>query len=227
MGFPKPMTVAVSPVRRTRVMLADPYPVILIGLKKVMEDEPRFEVIALASTMPSVWKNVHDEQPEVALLDWSTAASDLEITRALLQSDHHRTSIIFLTDSNEQQPRQDMLQLGASGFMSKCSTPDRLRAAVWKACRKPALEALGTMEALSEAEKRIQQLTKRERQLMPLVASGLKNKEIAAELRISESTVWHHLTSIFTKLQVGDRLGLATFAYSHGLAFVPPIENAG
>ena len=69
--------------------------------------------------------------------------------------------------------------------------------------------------APADAEQRVQQLTKRERQLIPLVCGGLKNKEIAQQLGIAESTVWHHLTAVFTKLKVEDRLGLAAFAFSH------------
>jgi DNA-binding CsgD family transcriptional regulator len=68
---------------------------------------------------------------------------------------------------------------------------------------------------VSDAERRIEHLTHRERQLLPLVCLGLKNKEIALQLGIAESTVWHHLTSVFAKLQVGDRLGLANFAYGY------------
>ncbi len=68
----------------------------------------------------------------------------------------------------------------------------------------------------SEPE-RIKHLTYRERQLLPLVCSGLRNKEIAQRLGISESTVWHHLTAIFTKLKVEDRLALVAFVYRHHL----------
>ena len=64
---------------------------------------------------------------------------------------------------------------------------------------------------------RIKHLTYRERQLLPLVCSGLRNKEIAQQLGISESTVWHHMTAIFTKLKVEDRVALVSFVYRHHL----------
>jgi DNA-binding CsgD family transcriptional regulator len=64
---------------------------------------------------------------------------------------------------------------------------------------------------------RIKHLTYRERQLLPLVCGGLRNKEIAQQLGISESTVWHHLTAIFTKLKVEDRVALVAFVYRHHL----------
>ena len=57
--------------QRTRVLVADPYPVIVHGVRKMLEDDPRFEVIAEASTMPSLQKKLIAERPEVALVDWS------------------------------------------------------------------------------------------------------------------------------------------------------------
>jgi DNA-binding NarL/FixJ family response regulator len=219
MGLYNPTVSPAPSARRTRVIVADPFPVILLGLRRMVEDDPRLHVIAEASTMPLVWKNVLEEQPEVVLLDWKTASQNLDMTRALLQSESHPSSIIFLTVSEDSQQKQHMLRLGASGFLSKACSGEELRAAVFQASTVPKRGPIAVAMAppIADAARRIRQLTKRERQLLPLVCNGLKNKEIAAELRISESTVWHHLTAIFTKLQVDDRLGLAAFAYTHGL----------
>jgi DNA-binding NarL/FixJ family response regulator len=68
---------------------------------------------------------------------------------------------------------------------------------------------------------KIAKLTKREREIISLVAEGLKNKEIADRLFISSATVRHHLSSIFAKLEIGDRLKLIVFAFRHGLAVLP------
>lgn len=76
------------------------------------------------------------------------------------------------------------------------------------------------MPALMTATGRIAALTKRERQIVALVAEGLKNKEIAESLFISPATVRHHLSSIFLKLEVPDRLKLIVFAHRNGLAEV-------
>ena len=72
----------------------------------------------------------------------------------------------------------------------------------------------------SEAAK-IDSLTKRERQIISLVAQGLRNKQIAARLFISEITVRHHLTSVFSKLDAADRFELILFALKHGLSDTP------
>ncbi len=81
---------------------------------------------------------------------------------------------------------------------------------------------------LAPEESRVSALTAREREVMGLVAQGLKNKHLAERLFISEATVRHHLTSIFCKLQVSDRFELAMYAYRNGLANPPwwtPREN--
>ena len=68
---------------------------------------------------------------------------------------------------------------------------------------------------------KIETLTAREREVSGLVGEGLKNKAVAERLSISETTVRHHLTSVFAKLDVSDRLGLVIYAYKHGLATLP------
>ena len=214
---------------RIRVIIADPYPVIVHGVRKMVEDDPRFQVVADASTMQALRKKIIAKRPDVALVDWSMASQDLAGTTALLQSGPHAPSIIFLSFLSlpeSAQHKQEMLRLGARGFLSKWSSARKLQKAVHEAAkgrpqREGPLADPGVVRSLpppsdtdSEPE-RIKRLTYRERQLLPLVCSGLRNKEIAQQLGISESTVWHHLTAIFTKLKVEDRLALVAFVYRH------------
>jgi two-component system nitrate/nitrite response regulator NarL len=225
MGDKKLDSLPVSLSRRTRVIIADPYPVIVHGVRTMVEDDPRFQVVAGARTMPSFLKKTITERPEVGLVDWAMASQDLETTTALLKVVLRSTSIIFLTVSENSPEKQEMLRLGACAFLSKWSSARKLRTAVLKATDGPppmkdgAVARATALPAPSntDTEQRVTRLTRRERQLLPLVCGGLKNKEIALQLGVAESTVWHHLTSIFTKLEVEDRLGLATFAYCHGL----------
>jgi DNA-binding NarL/FixJ family response regulator len=205
--------------RRSRVIVADPYPIILLGIQKIVEDDPRLQFVAEVSTMPSLRDKIVAEAPDVALVDWSLAAQDLAVTLALLRSEH-ATSMVFLTISENVQQRREILRMGARGVLSKCASATELQEAVWQACNgriPPETPAAEPPIIGIDPEYHIRQLTRRERQLIPLVCSGLRNKEIAQQLGIAESTVWHHLTSVFTKLRVEDRLGLAAFAYRHGL----------
>jgi DNA-binding NarL/FixJ family response regulator len=210
--------------RRAGVIVADPYPIILLGIRKIVEDDPRLEFVAEASTLGALREKVKDETPDVALVDWSMASQDLAATAALLRSDS-ATSVVFLTVSESTQQRQEILRLGARGVLSKYASASQLQSALWEACNGhlPLDISVAASPAIGSYPKHpIRQLTRREKQLIPLVCRGLRNKEIAQQLGIAESTVWHHLTSVFTKLGVDDRLGLAAFAYKHGLV-VPTV----
>jgi DNA-binding NarL/FixJ family response regulator len=208
--------------RRTRILVADPYPVIVQGLRKMLEDDPRFEVVAEAYTLDSCYKKIIAQRPQLAFLDWSMASKNLELSTTLLHTARATTGIIFLTVSENSQQKREMLRLGARAFLSKWCSAAKLRTAASRACREIPISFLATSSSDNKfavpdagAEQRVQLLTERERQLIPLVCSGLKNKEIAQQLGIAESTVWHHLTAVFTKLKVEDRLGLAAFAFSY------------
>jgi DNA-binding NarL/FixJ family response regulator len=211
-------------------MIADPYPVILYGLRKMIEEDGRFQVVAAVSTMQSFRRMSSVTRPDVSLLDWRMASQDPKTSAASLQSDFPRTSIILLTTSETSEETDDIQSLGDQTVLTKWCSAEELSTAISNACKEALPQASaakpGARETISAASdaasskdpaERIKQLTRRERQLLPLVCGGMKNKEIAMRLGISESTVWHHLTSVFTKLEVEDRLGLATFAYRHKL----------
>ena len=76
-------------------------------------------------------------------------------------------------------------------------------------------------------DERLHCLTPREREVVCLVSEGLKNKQIAQRLSVADVTVRHHLTSVFSKLDVADRLSLVVFAFQHGLAHHPVIRHNG
>lgn len=214
--------------KQTRVVVADPYPVIVNGLRKILEDDPRFQVVAEASTMSCFRKRVMTQEPDVALVDWNMASLNLAVITELLQSQFHITSIIFLTVSDISRDKQQMVRLGASGFLSKGCSARKIQDAVSGACKtdrtiEDSLRDIKKSDRSHVTSSRgfagqsILLLTSRELELIPMVCKGLKNKEIALRLGIAETTVWHHLTSVFTKLKVEDRLELATFAYRHKL----------
>src|ERR1700744_1867678 len=119
--------------KRVRVIVADPYPVIVHGVRKMVEDDLRFQVVAEASTMPSFQKRVNAGGLEVALVDWSMASRDLTATVELLRSDLHMTSIVFLTVTENSEQKREMLRLGARAFVSKWSSAQKLQKAVLKA----------------------------------------------------------------------------------------------
>jgi DNA-binding NarL/FixJ family response regulator len=221
-GFPGP------DAQKVRVIVADPYPVILHGLRKMIEDDERFQVVAAVPTLARFVMMVAVERPHVALLDSCIAMQSPELVLPLLRSKRSSTAIILLATSKNPDENPDISMLGASTILSKWCSAEQLRAAISRACSplRHASKAQDQAKAIAAVlpagpANCIAQLTKRERQILPLVCRGMRNKEIAEQLGIAESTVWHHLTSVFTKLDVGDRLGLVTFAYRHNLVDEP------
>ncbi len=99
--IPTPSSNSVS--HRTRVLIADPYPMIVHGLRVMVEDDSRFKVVASASTLPSFLNKVIVERPEVAWVDWRMASQDLSGTAELLNSHSHRTAIIFFLTVSENR----------------------------------------------------------------------------------------------------------------------------
>jgi two-component system nitrate/nitrite response regulator NarL len=226
MGLKNSVSLLSSGDRKVRVMIADPYPVILYGLLKMIEDDTRFQVVAAISTTNPLTMMILEERPDVVLIDLHMALQHPDAL-PLLRTKFHPASIILLTGSEKPEEIRNNYEFDEQPILSKWSTAEGLRQALTVAVAvgsRPKTVGLSTAAqahtspALTDPAQRIAQLTKRERQILPLVCSGMKNKEIAKRLGIAESTVWHHLTSVFTKLEVEDRLGLAAFAYRHSLA---------
>lgn len=218
------------PLGEISVIVADPYPIIVQGLRKIVEDDPRFRVVAEASTMASFRKKVLAQRPQVALVDWPMAAKHPDMMRELLQSSLLRLSVIFLTITETTHEKREMTRSGACTVLNKWSSARKLHKAIYKACEGSlighesgtgiARPHPSTIVTDADAESaRIRELTKREHQILALVCDALRNKEIAERLGISETTVWHHLTSIFNKLGVEDRLALAAFGFRHRSTF--------
>jgi chemotaxis response regulator CheB len=116
MGQKQSVLALVAASRRTRVLVADPYPVIVQGLRKMLEDDLQFQVVAEAFTLASCYRKIIALRPQVAFLDWCMASKNLELTTALLQSVRPTTAIIFLTVSENSQHKREMLRLGARAF---------------------------------------------------------------------------------------------------------------
>src|SRR5262249_37417395 len=139
--------------------------------------------------------------------------------------------ILILTGVRDPDLHQRALSLGAMGLVLKEQLADVLLQAIVKvhageAWLEPTMMA-SVLGALVRAQRpdpevaKIASLTARERDIIALIGEGLRNRQIAACLRISETTVRHHLTSIFNKLGVGDRLELLVYIHRHDLLDQP------
>jgi two-component system nitrate/nitrite response regulator NarL len=217
-----------------RVLLIDNQVMFRAALRILIESWPRFSVVGEAGNPVDAVEITAREKPAIILLDLDLgyAGNGLDCIPDLL-STAGEGRVIILTGVHDAEAYHRAMYLGAMGLVLKEQTPDELRRAILKVHggevwvdRQLATSIITRISRASQTDAtdkedvelaKIALLTEREREVIGLVCEGLKNKEIADRLFISLTTVRHHLTSIFGKLQVASRFELIIFAYRHKL----------
>jgi two-component system, NarL family, nitrate/nitrite response regulator NarL len=209
-----------------QVLIADDHPVVRIGLRQLLQSEAGFKVVGESADGRDTLEMVRRLKPHVLLLDVAMPGlSGLEVLRALLR-EPGRTRVILLTAGIEQQQLAEAVELGARGVVLKDSAARDVAAAVravsngqcWIGQQSVGnLVQMFQQRARAAVERESFGLTPRELQVIATVAAGSTNPDIAHALSISEDTVKRHLTHIFDKVGVSNRLELGLFAFHHHL----------
>ena len=200
-----------------RVLLADDHSLVRDGLGRLLASVPDIEVVAAAADGAEAIRLAQEHRPDVILMDLRMPGMDgSEATRRLLEEDP-ATQVVILTSFSERDEILSALDAGAIGYLLKDAEPDEVIRGVRAAAHgesplapKAARELLGSRSSAPAS-----QLTDREREVLRLVTRGLPNKLIARELGISEKTVKAHLTAIFQRIGVADRVQAAMWARDH------------
>ena len=215
-----------------RVMLIDDHPTLLWGLEKLINAEtPRMSVMATARNTEEALACLAHETPDVVLLDLDLdGQSGLVLMPALLKQS--RTRVLVLTGERQQKVLDQAVQKGARGILRKDASAEHVLKAIEKThegelwldrgtlgrvfteFRDPASARKPDPETLRQAS-----LTARERRIIALVvqSQGASNKALAQSLFISEHTLRNHLSSVYQKLDVANRLELYVYATRHQL----------
>ena len=214
----------------TRIVIADVYSVFRYGLRQLLESESDFQVIGEASSSAEVVKVARQLKPDLILLGLPLGERDgLEVLGGLVAASS-TVRIILLTPSIEKSLVIEALQLGAHGVVQKGSSRRVLLESIRTVTGGQYWVARESLTCIVEALREIVPrqngngslkdygLTLRELALITRVVAGLSNKDVGREFCISERTVKHHLTNIYDKLGISNRLELAVFALSHHLA---------
>ena len=220
--------------RSIHVCIIEDHAIVRAGIRMLVEREPHIDVLSEAASVSEALSTM-GEIPDVILLDINLRGeSGLKLLPKLLR-DFAPARILILTAIEEVETHLKAMEAGASGVVMKEQAPEILVKAIeavssgepWigRALSAAAMNKLVSVNAEKtkmdpEAEK-IATLTPREREVIACVAKGLNGAGIARELRISEATVRHHITSILSKLEVSNKLELAVYAFHHGLGSVP------
>jgi len=206
---------------RIRIVIADDHAVLRESLSALLASQKGFQVVGTACDGNEAVEMVQREQPDVLVLDLFMPNSDgFEVLR-FLEKAGLRVASVVLTGSESQPDYVQVVRLGARGLVLKGDSPEKLFNAIRAVSNgelafsdevaQSVLQAMAT-ETQEERATNLQRLSERERQIAYLVARGMKNRDIATELAISENTVKRHLQSIFSKTGAKDRLELAVLA---------------
>ena len=207
-----------------RVLIVDDHEIVREGLQILLAEEADFEVVGTAGDGATALALTQQLNPDVILMDLVMPDLDgIEVTRRILGSNPSARVLILTTFAEDQRVR-DAVRAGAIGYLLK----DVLKADLLRALRDTAA---GRVSLHPEAQQHLMRqfvesetpplhasLTKREADILRLIAEGRSNKEIALALSLTEGTVKGYVSTIFDKLGVADRTQAALYAVKHGQA---------
>ena len=218
-----------------RVLLADDQPLVRTGFRMILDAEPDIEIAGEAGDGADAVRQCRALRPDVVVMDIRMPVQDGVAATSQIAADG-QTRVLVLTTFHLDEYVIAALRAGASGFLLKDAEAAKLTEAIrviaaGKAMVDPAVtrrlldqftrQPPARKEPSGAGRDRLRELTGRELDVLTLVARGLSNAEIAAELVITETTVKTHVHHLLTKLGARDRVQLVIFAYDAGLARSP------
>lgn len=205
-----------------KVMMADDHLMVREGVKALLEIDGDIKVIAQANDGVECLKILEEVNPDVLLLDINMPKLDGLAVLETVKHTKPNIKVIVLTIHNEGNYLYNAYEKGADGYVLKDSGSDILKRAIQVVHRgeqyiEPILmpKLREQIENQKNPETKDDKLSKREFEILKLVAVGMYNKEIADQLSISEKTVKNHMSSIFRKIKVSDRTQAAVYAIRH------------
>jgi DNA-binding NarL/FixJ family response regulator len=215
-----------------RILLADDQELMRMGFRMVIDSQPDLEIVGEAANGLEALEVARARAPDIVLMDVRMPELDgIEATKRIIES-NAAIRIIILTTFDLDEYAYAALRTGASGFLLKDAPPAELLGAIRAVASGDAVIAPSVTRRLLErfgehipdpsapkraGDPRLQNLTRREREVLIEVARSHSNAEIAERLVLSEATVKTHVGRILSKLSLRDRVQIVVFAYEHGL----------
>jgi DNA-binding NarL/FixJ family response regulator len=209
-----------------RVLLADDQRLVRSGFRMILRDDPDLEVVGEAGDGEEALGLAEELSPDVVLMDVRMPKLDgIEATKRILDGPEPRPRVIVQTTFDLDEYVYAALRAGASGFLLKDAPEEQLAAAIRIAADGGSTFAPSVTRRLIErfaggeapAPPSLDELTPRELEVLRMLARGLSNPEIAAELVVSEHTVKTHVARVLSKLDLRDRVQAVVLAYECGL----------
>ncbi|MFD7080141.1 MULTISPECIES: response regulator [unclassified Streptomyces] len=206
-----------------RLLLADDHPVVRAGLRAVLDTEPDFAVVAEAATAERAVELAASEPVDVVLMDlqFGTGMHGSAATAAITARPG-APRVLVLTTYDTDADILAAVEAGASGYLLKDAPPEELAAAVRTAAAgQSALAPAVALRLMDRMRTPAEALTKRELEVLQLVADGLSNQQISKKLFLSQATVKSHLVHVYAKLGVDSRTSAVAAATSRRLIRTP------
>jgi DNA-binding NarL/FixJ family response regulator len=201
--------------KKIRILLVDDHIVLRMGLTTATNGEPDMEVVADADNGPGAIKAYRAHRPDVVVLDLRMPGPNGVETIRTLRDEFREARVLVFSNYASGDEVYQAIKAGACGFVVKDMPLNRLLDAI----RKIHLgeQYIPPEIAMQISERVVSQLTPRELEVLRLVAKGLSNKEIGADLHVVEGTIKIHLTNILAKLGVSDRTQAILAAVKRGI----------
>jgi len=203
---------------KIRIMIVDDHVVVRLGLTSLIEKNSNYEVVCDAGSCGEAYNKIENCQPDLILLDYKLPDGDGVTICHQIKRAYPEIKIIIVSAYCDEYMIKDALQAGAEGYLMKTIDKNAIMNAIEKVLKGEKSVDPSLMDSLVDAVKgdtKQYELKTQERELLDLLAKGLKNKEISKELFISEKTVRNYLTRVFDKINVKNRTEAAVFWIEH------------
>lgn len=206
------------------ILLADDHRMVREGLKQLLETDSEINVVAEAGDGYECLNLTNKTKPDIVLLDINMPNMDGIQVLNIMKQQKMLCKVIVLIIHNEIEYLVKALEIGCDGFILKDSDFDTLKKAIFSVYSgetyiEPSLMPLlnSSLAERDVLKEKVSDLTRREMEVLKMIASGAFNKEIALTLNISERTVKNHVSNIFKKIGVSDRTQAAVFAIKNNI----------
>lgn len=209
-------------MRKIRVILAEDHHVVRAAVATFIAQEPDIEVVGEAADGNALLDMIGGLDPNIVVLDAHMPGRKVIQTAQTLRRDHPQVQILVLSAYERREYVVGLLQAGAAGYVLKDDTPEMLIKAIravadGKEWVSPRVASILVKSVRNAPDRPAARLTRREMDVLRLMAAGYKNDEIAEALVITVQTVKNHVRSILRKLGVDSRVEAVLYAISHGL----------
>ena len=194
-----------------RVLVVDDHPTLRAGVLQAIKEASDIEVVGEAATGPELWASLAKLQPDVVLLDLQMPGFDPFEDSPRIQEQHPDTAIVVLTNYGDEQHVQALVKAGAAGYLLKEEDADTVVRVIRKAAVGKVAYSEDVLAKVGRGTMTLP-LTRRERQVLKLVAQGKTSPQIARELSLVKRTVDFHVENACRKLGVDNRTAAAAKA---------------